>query len=88
MPVSRLIRVLFDLQGATAEVYLHGAHVVSWKDASGKVTAAVAQQQLLRCTPNKSHRLDDQAPQYLIQIKCFARAGLDVHQQKGYFQAT
>jgi hypothetical protein len=24
-------------QGATAEVYLHGAHVVSWRDPSGKV---------------------------------------------------
>jgi hypothetical protein len=24
-------------QGASAEVYLHGAHVVSWKDPSGKV---------------------------------------------------
>jgi hypothetical protein len=32
--------VLNDVQGATAEVYLHGAHVVSWKDAAGKVTAA------------------------------------------------
>jgi hypothetical protein len=26
-----------ELQGATAEVYLHGAHVVSWKDPAGKV---------------------------------------------------
>ncbi|KAF6257429.1 galactose mutarotase-like protein [Scenedesmus sp. NREL 46B-D3] len=28
--------VLKSEQGATAEVYLHGAHVVSWKDAAGK----------------------------------------------------
>lgn len=28
--------IIRSQQGATAEVYLHGAHVVSWKDPSGK----------------------------------------------------
>ena len=26
-----------DLQGSSAEIFLHGAHVTSWKDNSGQV---------------------------------------------------
>lgn len=33
------LAVFQQLQGHTAEVYLHGAHVVSWKDPAGKVQA-------------------------------------------------
>jgi D-hexose-6-phosphate mutarotase len=30
--------IIHYLQGNTAEIYLHGAHVVSWKDSDGKVS--------------------------------------------------
>lgn len=31
-----------SMQGSTAEVYLHGAHVVSWRNPAGKVCVAAA----------------------------------------------
>eukprot|EP00878_Enallax_costatus_P002464 GHUV01002644.1.p2 GENE.GHUV01002644.1~~GHUV01002644.1.p2 ORF type:complete len:282 (+),score=70.65 GHUV01002644.1:245-1090(+) len=36
-PINGMEKVILRTeQGATAEIYLHGAHVVSWKDPSGK----------------------------------------------------
>lgn len=43
--------LLLPDQGASAEVYLHGAHVVSWKDASGKVRAEGDGGDMLADTP-------------------------------------
>ena len=44
---------IITLQGSTAEVYCHGAHVTSWKTSSGEASASTMQYNIqvdARCT--------------------------------------
>lgn len=37
------------MQGATAEVYLHGAHITSWKPAGGQASLSKGRTQPYAC---------------------------------------
>ena len=60
------------LQGSSAEVYLHGAHVTSWKNNAGHVSCFNCLCEILRT----------------VTQSCHVPAGADICQQAGGLQTT